>query len=134
MSDNPDESAQDEPDSAPGVECAIKILNAAKVRAVIIDGETYLNGPDLVRVMKARAILETQELGAMTKNAPRELIPVLMAASQNCIAGMALMAKTLRVITRLPILPLSNEEGLLVDPGEMTDVPDTVPTAWIREE
>ena len=104
------------------------------MRAVIINGETYINGADLAQVMRVRAQLETQILASMTEGAPREIIPELMAASQNCISGMALITNVLRKVVTQPILPLSNEEGLLVDPLEMANVPSTVPAAWLKEE
>ena len=116
---------------APG-QCVFHLLQAARVRAVEVDGEKYLSAHDLSDFMQYWYGVEMSNAAEQL----RDTMPPthLAAAMVNHNMAAVRLSALVHGLAHEDIRPLSDEDATLVSPEDMKNVPDTVPTEWAHEK
>lgn len=143
MSDDPHE--HDESDECPfPMECLVHNMLRAKVRAVKVDSETYVNASDVAEWIRLTTAVDIQDIrdtfseqyaAGMIPMAPDDFRRDIAIALLHIDQGAKGAFLRVHAMIALPIEPMASPNGLLVDPSEITrQIPDEVPTEWTRNK
>jgi hypothetical protein len=115
--------------------CVYHAVQNAKVRAVKIDGETYVNTTDLTHWLKVLREFEHKGMADEIAGMPPALQTHMQAATMNHVQGMLHTEERVLQVGQEDILPMTDARGLLVAPDEfVAEIPDVVPTSWQEQE
>lgn len=113
--------------------CVVHLLSAARVRAVEVEGEKYVNLADFINYMTLDfqadvADVVREEVGP---DASSEVVQEAVESYGAVTAGAARVVSNMHAVLHYEILPLSDPDGVLVSPEAMRNVPDGVPNEWL---